>query len=182
MGNIFSSNYNQKIKNKDIINVLEYQNSSFASFTVNNDIKTITLPNTPHINSIKIPTFTDASLANPFKQTIFQRADPTHRLEDVIDRVQYRLVGNGIVIKVLKTVAWSLDDLNWHCWFWLDKKKSRSHDQSIDYKLHKGPLPIHEYGVQCEPRLPLKCSCKLFDQNNLLIAKGDLLSFFIEQK
>lgn len=150
-----------------IVKVPLSSNSSLVNSNVKKNVEVFTSSNSSLLNStveknVNIPILTSQSLQNP-----------SHRLEDVIDYIQYRIVGNGIIIKIVKTVAWSIDDLYWRCCLLGEK---------IDYRLYLDLLPTQEYGIQCEPQLPLNCLCELFNPNGILVAKGDLMSFFVEQK
>lgn len=87
----------------------------------------------------------------------------SHRLEDVVDRVTVRVAGNGIAIKVLRTVAWAGDPLLWTC-------------QHVSQVAEE--MPETEIGILGLKGPPVELETRIWDQTNgRLVAKGDLVPF-----
>ena len=87
--------------------------------------------------------------------------EPTHRLEDVVDHVQYRVAGNGISVTLVRTVAWSMDKLFWRL---------------------EGPVPLQPCGVLCAPQVPLELQCELFDEHGAWLSQARRILGILEDE
>lgn len=88
---------------------------------------------------------------------------PSHRLEDVVDRVMVRVAGNGIAIRVHRTVAWAGDPLLWTC----------QHVTQVSEE-----MPEAEIGILGLKGPPAELVTRIWDQpSGDLVAEGDLVPF-----
>lgn len=85
----------------------------------------------------------------------------SHRLEDVVDYVTYRVAGNGVAYRVVRTVAWAGDDLRWVCTF---------------LQGGQAAMPETEIGVVGELHPPDRITALVYSGGKL-VAAGDLAPF-----